>query len=148
MLILASPKLPWFATILSRVYIGMQTECECSMWKQCKRSMQTYSWGEANSIRLCDECSANSWMLSAKCRYFKRNSHTIHLDIDVIFFFFFTFGNERFTNSLGTGSIRCLSECWTMYKFTYINVRIIFACCVHVLFAFRCKSGFTQTFNL
>ncbi len=47
-------------------------------------------------------------------------------------------------NSLGIGSIRCLGECRTMYKFTYINVRIVFACRVHVrtLFAFRCKPGF------
>ncbi len=91
---------------------------------------------------MCDERLANSRMLSAKCRYFKRNLHTIRLDVDVIFF---TFGNDKFTNSMGTGSICCLGECRTMYKFTYINVRIVFACHVYVriLFAFRCKPGLT-----
>ncbi len=30
------------------------------------------------------------------------------------------------------GSIRCLGECWTIYKFTHMNVRIVLACRVHV----------------
>ncbi len=66
---------------LSCVYIGMRTECKRkrSMRKRCERSMQMYSWGEANSIRLCDECLANSRMLSIICRYIKGNLHTIRL---------------------------------------------------------------------
>ncbi len=35
------------------------------------------------------------------------------------------------------GSIRCLGECRTIYKFTHINVRIVFTS--HAAFAFRCK---------
>ncbi len=35
--------------------------------------------GEANSIRLCDEHSANSRMLSVECRYIKGNSRTMRL---------------------------------------------------------------------
>ncbi len=50
--------------------------------------------------------------------------------------FFFTFDNDSFTNSLGTGSIRCLGECRTMYKFTHMNVLIVFAC--------RCKPAIIQ----
>ncbi len=67
----------------------------------------------------------------------------IRLDVDVIFF---TYGNDRFTNSLGTGSICCLGKCRTMYKFTCINVRIVLACRIHVrvLSAFRCKPGFIK----
>ncbi len=30
------------------------------------------------------------------------------------------------------GSICCLDECQTIYKFTHINVRIVFACCICV----------------
>ncbi len=30
------------------------------------------------------------------------------------------------------GSIRCLGECRTIYKFTHMNIRIVFACCVRV----------------
>ncbi len=35
--------------------------------------------GETNSIRLCDECSANSQILSTICQYFKGNLHSICL---------------------------------------------------------------------
>ncbi len=55
-------------------------------------------------------------MQSANCWYFKENLHTIHLDVDV---------RDSF-NSLGTGSVRCLGECWTMYECTTSNVCIIF----------------------
>ncbi len=57
----------------------MRTECECGMQKQNDHLMQMCYWGEANSIRLCNKRSVNSWPLSVDCRYFKGNSHSIRL---------------------------------------------------------------------
>ncbi len=79
--------------------------------------------GEANSLRLCDECLANSRALSVNCWSFNGNSQTIHLDVDV----------HNSFNSLGTGCIRCLGECRTMYKCTTSNIRIVFTCRIRVL---------------
>ncbi len=84
---------------------------------------------EANSILLCDKHSTNSRMLSINCRYFKGNSHMIHLNVHV---------HDSF-NSLGTGLIRCLGECQTIYERTTPNIHIAFTCRICVLFAFRCK---------
>ncbi len=77
--------------------------------------------GEAHSIQLCDECSVNSQTLSIDCRYFKRNLHTIHLDVEFI---------------------RCLGECWTKYK----CVPYVLPCSLpHASFtlAIGCKCTFT-----
>ncbi len=53
------------------------------MQTQYAKTMRTFDVDlflrEANSIPLCDERSANSWMLSVDCRYITGNSRTIHL---------------------------------------------------------------------
>ncbi len=69
---------------------------------------------QANSIRLCDECSANSQMLSIDCWYIKGNLHTICLClVDSL--------PRRMPNSLQ----RCLTFCLSS--------------CPHASFAFACR---------
>ncbi len=56
---------------------GFTSEREHGIRKRCEHSMWTCYRGEANSIRLCDERSANSRMLSVDCRYIEGNPCTI-----------------------------------------------------------------------
>ncbi len=72
--------------ILSRVYIWMRMWHTKTMWTfnvdVLPRRSKQHSGYATNVL-------ANSQMLCVGCRYFKENSHTIHLDIDIQDSFFY-----------------------------------------------------------
>ncbi len=76
----------------------------------------------ANSIQLCNKCSVNGQTLSVDCRYFRRNSHSIHL-------------------------CRVYSLLRRMPNSVQMHHTFCIALLPHVLFtfAFRCKPGLTRT---
>ncbi len=94
--------LPHRALVLSRIYIGTQTECENDVNVRCRRISEARrtAFGCVTNIRQTAKCYLSTIGTSKGIR------------VQYIY----------------VGSISCLGKCRTIYKFTHMNVHIVFTC--------------------